>query len=400
MAIPYRVDEISIQALEELIEFQVPESETLDFKQSEPDTWRRVDKNKKATRDEKKAEFLKDIIAFANARGGDLVYGIKEGTGAVAGELCGFSCAEEKRDGLQRSLQALCRENISPPLPLHFRFVPLHEDTTALVIRVPDSWNKPHMVTLNNKTDFYIRRNSENPRMDIHTIRSKVLGSVELRERIQQFRRSRLEQLLNGEMGTLISERSFLLLHLVPVSLYQSGELIDVSSLKDVYRLKTFVGSNYTHSSYNLDGQVQYYKEGQDGRYWRSYVQVFRNGTIEAYDSIITEQELVHPQRITQSLLEVSKSCFEFYERENITPPYVIMLSIYGLGGRKINQPFERSFDREHFVDRDRLFFPDLVVDSIEAQTVDILKPLLTQMWQSFGYRDVWPGVLDKISSR
>ena len=138
MSVPYEIDKIDANALEELVEYRVPESETLDYKKGSPDTWRNLSDKKPEVIHKLKAEFLKDVTAFANARGGDLVYGVAEGDGALAGEILGFEYDEKKRDGLQRHLQDLCREHISPPLQIQFRFVSLDEKT-VLVVRVPDS---------------------------------------------------------------------------------------------------------------------------------------------------------------------------------------------------------------------------------------------------------------------
>jgi hypothetical protein len=64
---PERLDQIDDKLLTELCSDNCPEAQVLEFKRALPD---RSDKGH--------AEFLKDVCAFANADGGDLVYGIAE----------------------------------------------------------------------------------------------------------------------------------------------------------------------------------------------------------------------------------------------------------------------------------------------------------------------------------
>lgn len=53
--------------LESLIENAVRENTTLDYKQELP-----------GYNDEEKKEFLRDVLAFANTAGGDIIFGISE----------------------------------------------------------------------------------------------------------------------------------------------------------------------------------------------------------------------------------------------------------------------------------------------------------------------------------
>jgi|SRR5690554_4066809 len=397
MSIPYEIDKIDANALAELIEYQVSESETLDYKKGAPDTWRKSSAPKPEAIQKLKAEFLKDVTAFANAKGGDLVYGVAEGTGAAAGGILGFDYEKKDQDGLERHLQDLCRENISPPIQLQFRFVTLDDAKTVLVVRVPDSWNKPHMVTLKYSTDFFVRRNTESIRMDIHTIRSTVLGSAELRAQIRQFRRTRVDQVRSGEAAILPPYGPFLLFHLVPLQLYRSGKYIDISKCAETFRIQTLTNANYADETYNVDGLIRYIAD-HDGPLRRSsYVQVFRNGCIEAFEERFFASEKVQLFGIAQQLVKAAASYFNFYIREDIRPPYVAMLTLSGLSGRKIDQPWELNFYSENIIDRDQLLLPDVLIESVNGHTVELLDPLLHQLWQACGYKEIWPGALDKM---
>ncbi len=67
------IDAIDEAALQYMIDNQVSEGRDLEFKRELP-----------GGGDEASREFLADVTAFANAQGGDIVYGMDEANGAAA----------------------------------------------------------------------------------------------------------------------------------------------------------------------------------------------------------------------------------------------------------------------------------------------------------------------------
>jgi hypothetical protein len=127
------LEAITQEHLLTLIEDQVPEGKTIDYKQALPG-------NSYAD----KREFLADGSSFANAAGGHLVFGVKE-QGGVPVELCGLQGinADEEINRLESSI----RDGIKPRIPgLVLRPVPLHNGGIAVVVRIPRSWALPHVV--------------------------------------------------------------------------------------------------------------------------------------------------------------------------------------------------------------------------------------------------------------
>ena len=68
-----RLDAVTEADLQALIDHEVRESRTLDYKRDWP------------TERDARVEIAKDVCAFANSLGGDLVFGIREEGGAAAG---------------------------------------------------------------------------------------------------------------------------------------------------------------------------------------------------------------------------------------------------------------------------------------------------------------------------
>lgn len=98
---------------------------------------------------------------MANAIGGDIIYGIVEGVSedgnTVAQVLQGIS-GENSDDEILR-LDNLIRDCIKPRLiGIGIRALQLSNNNTAFIVRVPRSWNAPHVVDRGGHWRFYYRK--------------------------------------------------------------------------------------------------------------------------------------------------------------------------------------------------------------------------------------------------
>ncbi len=143
------IDKIEEEDLQDLIDNQVLEHKTIEYKQSLPG------KSPSETK-----EFLADISSFANANGGDIIYGITEDrdTGlpkAVEGLVIGNVDQEILR------LENMIRDGIEPRIPGKIiKPVKLSDSKTAMVIRIQKSWISPHRVIFNKDYQFYSRHSN------------------------------------------------------------------------------------------------------------------------------------------------------------------------------------------------------------------------------------------------
>lgn len=124
--------------LAELIELEVQERGRVEYKRDLP-----------GAGDSERKEFLADVCSFANAGGGNLVYGVDEENG-VPTELVGLTL--EDSDGEILKLEATIRDGMDPRLVgCRSVAVPLAGGRHALVIRVPRSFSRPHAVSYRNR---------------------------------------------------------------------------------------------------------------------------------------------------------------------------------------------------------------------------------------------------------
>lgn len=124
------IDDLDEHHLAALVERGVPEIRHIEYKRELPRSGESASK-----------EFLADVCSFANAGGGDLVYGVEEESGAPVG-LTGIPMPDPDREILR--LENLIRDGIDPrPTGFASRAVPLAHGKRVLVIRVPRSVSRP-----------------------------------------------------------------------------------------------------------------------------------------------------------------------------------------------------------------------------------------------------------------
>ncbi|GAH81593.1 unnamed protein product, partial [marine sediment metagenome] len=147
------IGDITKTDIDFLIENKIGESKTLEYKETLPDS-----------KDSAKKEFLADISSFANASGGDVIYGIKarvNADGKKTGEpeeivpIQGITADEAK---LQ--IENLIRTGIEPRITVHVKEIAGYCDDGngfIILVRMPQSFASPHMVTFKNTSRFYCR---------------------------------------------------------------------------------------------------------------------------------------------------------------------------------------------------------------------------------------------------
>jgi len=116
-----KISEIQLEDLQLLITNQIAENKTLEYK-----ALLKVDK------DADKKEFLYDVSSFANASGGDLIFGVAEGD--EKGIPVSLDGLEDNMDELCRKIENLIRDCISPRLlNIEIKVIPLAQIPFSLI---------------------------------------------------------------------------------------------------------------------------------------------------------------------------------------------------------------------------------------------------------------------------
>jgi predicted HTH transcriptional regulator len=144
--------------LEALHTGNIKESLHLEYKSSEA-----IDKKN----DSKKIEMARDVSAFANADGGQIVYGMTETDHEPAGLDAGIDPIVYPEIWFEQVLQ----QHVTPKISgLRIHHVPLEKGSVAVVVEIPASKADPHQVSDGR---YYRRHNFNRLIMEHYEVREK-----------------------------------------------------------------------------------------------------------------------------------------------------------------------------------------------------------------------------------
>lgn len=295
-----------------------------DLKKGSPISWR-FDRAEPKVRERKQVEFLCDVSSFANQNGGILIYGIKEGTGIVEGIVDGDV------DQILLSLSNLCRQHIDPPLVPKIYPVEGGEVGPVIVIEVPDSWAKPHMVTLGEQTLLKIRTNSGKVNMDATTLTRLAVGGHERGERIESFLEAEIRRAAGDRSRAKLLKQSGFFIGISPVATF-GGIVFDLTNVSHK-GLPAIRGRSGYDGHHNIDGYLSV-ETSRDGSCW-GYVQVFRDGSLVLVE--VDENERLPQHPIISALLKQMVQAELFFKENSIRGPFGIRLGHFGMAGASTN---------------------------------------------------------------
>lgn len=139
-------------------------------------------------------EMLRDVTALANAEGGYLVMGIREDHASRATAL---SPIDDPKTRVQAINQA-CLDGIQERIAgLEVVSYEIGFNQGIIVIRVPPSEQRPHMMARDHSTDFLCRYGADKREMTLAEIRELILGNLRFRRLVE------LELLAQGRRPSL-----------------------------------------------------------------------------------------------------------------------------------------------------------------------------------------------------
>ena len=361
--------------IQALIDNEVIESRTLDYKQTLPHP-----------HPQERVSFLKDVCAFANTDGGDLLFGIAErkegGTNTgIPESVVGLS--EYVHDPAVRRLDEIVRNGLKPRL-MGVRYKELnHSAGQVLLMRIERGFNRPHIVA-GDEMRFWGRDSMSNFILDADQLRRLFLGSTELPTAICRFRTERNERIMSGETPFRLWQSGKVVLHILPLRAFELGATVDVT--QDLTQLVP-LGARSWDGRFNLDGYVSCSETIEQGV--RAYTQLFRNGCIEAVDSglLLTTDErrkILAANGIVEYAIPAVKRYIKLLESLGCPGPYAILLSLLGVHEYYI--PDLNGFS-ERKVDRPILLLPDVLISEHPQSYCDALRPVFDSLWQASGWR-------------
>jgi len=373
------IHQITKADIDELILDQREESKTLEFK-------RELNFN-----DSAKRELACDIASFANASGGDLLFGVDEQRDAegkrlgYAGKANGISC--QNFDELRQRLENFLRDAIEPPIPgLAFQEVAGFEDGSVVIVRIPESWIAPHLVKYGNKPQFYARNTGGKFALDSHEIRAAFLANDGRAKQLLDFCDRRVGLITAAELPAKIDtdDRIKIATHVLPV-LRRTERTLSASQMVSTdlsVPMRSGVGWNHR---FNLDGYLAY-----DGL---SYSLLFRSGGTEAVFTTPTltmeNVSAFYGSRVEQGVIDSTIICLKAIRKCEIPGPYSVHVALVNTKGTRIVQ-HKDYFPREpHTIDRSVVILPQLLLEEPvgNINIPEFLKPAFDVLWQASGWQ-------------
>ena len=368
-------DKITEKDLNALIDNSVREGKTIEYKQSLP-----------SNSDKDKIEFLADVSSFANASGGDLIYGMIEDreTGNPK-TIEGLSIENVDRE-ISR-LDSMIRDGIKPRIiGITVQPVNLSNSKIALIIRIPKSWISPHQVSFKGKDKFFSRSANGKYPMDVGELRIAFNLSETLTERIRRFREDRISKIFANETPVLFYDTAKIVLHLIPLISFNPAQRYEISKIASHPEKMRPINRSGGEQRYNFDGFLTY-RKGIKGRTQSSYVQLFKNGIIEAVDGSLLghhKGELLINDHYEKKLIESLSDYLSILKTLNVELPLFIFLTLVGVQGYAMKVD-GTSIDEET-IDRDVLLLPEIVIESYNDKEKDVLRPCFDSIWNACGF--------------
>jgi len=380
------LDDINFEDIENLITQGVLEYQNLEYKK---EVWGMSDSNKK--------EMLKDIVSMANSYGGYLIIGVEEdGQNGKATAIVNIANAEGERDRILNTLFA----NIQPRISLKIKVLE-NNGVSIIVINIPNSFRKPHIITFQGLNQFWIRHDRGKMLMTIDEIEDSVINTVNLTKNIDSFFKDRRNEIIRvGGAPTMV-------IGVYPV--LAEKEMVDISDtqLREYLKTPPFIrsgGADFTFTY--VIPQPSYNGLSIGGGNDRRKVELYRSGYLEGQvnlsgllfnstrqsippDPLETEAPIIPSYAIIESLFSLARQAKQIYSYLGYDGQIFVSCSLFyiqNLGLRKYRPRAIGGFQDLARWRKDHLEIQPLVFTEIDD--VKIAKTIGDRIWQSFGFEN------------
>jgi schlafen family protein len=376
-----RIDAAQLEALRVNA---VREGRQLDYKETLP-----------GNSDDEKREFLSDVTSFANAAGGDLIFGVRDRreTEKPTGEIeviVGLSGLNFDVERLR--LEAMIRDGVAPRMPpVSFHEIRRDPDPPCLLLRVPRSSAGLHMVTFKNLSRFYARTSAGKYQLDVHEIRAGFVAAETAFERLRRLRIERVARVLALEAPTPIAAGPKLILHALPVNELDEvwARVFTMEEDKVAFAIAP-IGATPATWRFNLDGFVVHTLRS-DLRA-QCYTQLFRDGGIEVVSGgVIAKDEKrggFYAWGMEEQVINRFALYQKFWQDFGVAPPLLIGLTLSGVKGWKVLRTAYSLNDLDAVFDSDVVSPPEVMLLDLSAPADVVLHPPFDFVWNGGG----WPG--------
>lgn|GEM_PF-6627828 len=380
-----RLEDIEEADLQALIDNAVPEDRQLEYK-----------RELHGGSNEQRKEFCYDFSAFANAIGGDILFGIEEDqTTHVPSSMPGVdgNAAEQNI----RAMETRLINGVSPRMTASFRAVPLANGNVVIVARIPQSINPPHMTVIDGAYRFIVRDGSGKHTMDVQELRTMFIEESTRLDRMRQFVDERVAMIAanSSDLPVPITTPHKLVVHYLPLQSFSTSSRLDIADLRtanSVFQAQPFPDTAVVTRP-NIDGFVYPATPAHLAQQREYYAQVFHNGTLELVsgNALFTTQQppRLYPASLEAILFQGANWAERIYRRAQFMPPVYVFVTLLGARDYTIEMAVDLhrgTTGTPTQLNRDVIRFPSLVMDTLEADPPAVFKPMIDQLWNGLGF--------------
>jgi Schlafen, AlbA_2 len=373
-----RVDDLTAGDLAALVSAGAVETVALEFK-----------REAYGHGDEATREMLRDITSMANAEGGVIVIGIDEDDEGAATALT----AVVNGDAEAARIVSSCVDNITDRIP-GFRARPVPFGTGHLIlVYIPRSYRRPHMITFKGATDFWIRHDRQKSRMSITEIRAAVTTTQELGMKVEQFVEQRRQLVMELRPQPIFG--------LMATPLLLEEGRVDISEpglselLKDPPAVRQLGGSvrlAYAHAAQVIPTVRGLAALEED----KQVLEVFRSGHVEflvfpqgrSRLADMGPKRRIHNWAIAVLVASFARLIDELRTLTGLADPYLLTLSLWDWHkftmARLVVDLFGRGDIREWTEGANILLPP--VLQSLDDTPDQSAKRILDHLWNAFHF--------------
>jgi len=370
------LEEVTEADLQQLVEEEHSERKVIEYK-------REVHLD---TPDQKR-EFLADVSSFANAVGGNLLFGIGE-QGGIPNEVCGFEAGNV--DDLKQTMENLFRSSIQPRL-IGVEVVPvqLGNKKHVIIVGVPRSWRPPHRVTFRGHDKFYSRNSSGKYPLDVSELRFAFELSASFGEQARSFHMDRMGRIMAGDAPVPLPRCAKAVLHVIPFGAFASSAGVDVRAGEAHEDLLRPMSGGMNRSRFTFDGLLVWDAPARDLP-TEAYTLLFRSGCIEAVDASLYQGDGEHPfipgASFERSIVEATTRFLKVQTELGNQPPYLLVLGMAHARGYKMAFSGRTRSNWGGKIDRDVLSALEAVVADPADDVARLLHPAFNAIWNACGH--------------
>ena len=373
-----RADQLKEADLLGLVAARATENDRLDFK-----------RDMYGNSDGQIADMIRDITAMANQRGGVILIGVDEDGDGVATGVQGV-----EGTGHVERITSSTQANISPRLNgLAVVPVPLENGRAVIAIEIPESLNRPHMVTFRSENRFWRREIRQKVMMSVEEVERAFMMRSDQAGRAEEFiERRRLTPNANSVEPTVRA----LVLQAIPV--FVREELFDIRDRlvleamerPPVHPESMQLGCDAGTPRPSLYGLMAESRD-ESGRALAS-VELRREGYLEfrAVDFIgfpaAADEAAAVPSR---SILYIVYSFAHLYQhlfrQVSLSTPAIFALTLANVSGCHLALPRRLTRQQGQVWLANHVAVPPVYVQDASANADAVVRRLNDRLWNAFG---------------